>query len=68
MGKDGKILYKASGIKPGLLVNGVRVAVTGQAKGPEFMKVLAVLGRLRVTERLRRVEAVCRAAPAPLQP
>ena len=39
-------------IKPGLLVNAVRTAVTGQGVGPDFMRVLMVLGKSRVVGRL----------------
>ena len=43
------------GLKPGLLVNAVRTAVTGQGVGPEFIDVLIVVGRERVVKRLRQV-------------
>lgn len=39
-------------IKPGKLMNAVRTAVTGQVVGPDFMKVLHVLGKERVVRRL----------------
>jgi glutamyl-tRNA synthetase len=42
-------------IKPGKLMNAVRTAVTGQGVGPDFMKVLAVLGKERVVRRLESV-------------
>lgn len=42
-----------TGIKPGLLVNAVRTAVTGQEVGPDFVRLLACLGRRRVVARLK---------------
>lgn len=41
-------------VKPGVLINGIRTAVTGQAVGPGLFHVLIALGQHRVTERLRR--------------
>lgn len=46
---------KEMGVKPGLLVNGIRVAVTGQAKGPDFIKSLVSIGKERVADRLENV-------------
>lgn len=46
-------LLKASGIKTGVLINGIRVAVTGQAVGPEFLQTLLAVGRKRVVSRLK---------------
>ncbi|MGQ9859378.1 MAG: glutamate--tRNA ligase [Thermodesulfobacteriota bacterium] len=42
-------------VKPGLIINAVRAAVTGQTVGPGLFDVLAALGQARVVERLRRV-------------
>ncbi len=42
------------GVKPGVLINGVRAVVTGQLAGPGLFEVLDVLGRDRVVARLRR--------------
>lgn len=53
-----KQALKTIGIKPGILVNGIRVALTGQAKGPEFMDSLMLLGRERVLERLARAASL----------
>lgn len=39
-------------IKPGKLMNAVRTALTGQGVGPDFMRVLDVLGKERVVSRL----------------
>lgn len=41
-------------VKPGLLVNGIRVAATGRSKGPEFLEVLVCIGRERLVRRLKR--------------
>ena len=40
------------GIKPAVLINAIRMAVTGQATGPDFMKSLVVLGKERISGRL----------------
>ncbi len=40
------------GIKAGILINGIRTAVTGQAKGPGLFDVLVAVGQRRVVERL----------------
>jgi glutamyl-tRNA synthetase len=42
-------------VKAGVLINGVRTAVTGQAVGPGIFELLAILGKERVIERLRKV-------------
>jgi glutamyl-tRNA synthetase len=41
-------------VKAGILINGIRTAVTGQAVGPGLFHVLIALGQRRVTGRLRR--------------
>lgn len=43
---------KESGLKPGVIVNGMRAALTGQAVGPGFMEILLNLGRETVSRRL----------------
>jgi len=40
------------GIKAGILINGIRTVVTGQAKGPGLFDVLVAVGQGRVVERL----------------
>ncbi len=42
-------------IKAGILINGVRTAVTGQAVGPGLFDVLIAIGKERVVRRLRDV-------------
>ncbi len=41
-------------IKAGILINGIRTAVTGLAKGPGLFDVLIAVGQRRVVERLRK--------------
>jgi glutamyl-tRNA synthetase len=41
-------------VKAGLLINGSRVALTGQAVAPSLFAVMAALGKERVVARLRR--------------
>jgi glutamyl-tRNA synthetase len=45
-------LAAARGIKPGVLIHGTRVAVTGQAVSPGIFEVLELVGRERVVRRL----------------
>ena len=42
-------------VKAGILINGARAAVTGQAAGPGLFDVLAAVGKERVLRRLRQV-------------
>ena len=41
-------------VKPGVLINGIRSVVTGQAVGPGLFDVLIAIGRDRVVARLRK--------------
>ncbi len=41
-------------IKAGILINGIRTAVTGQVKGPGLFDVLIAVGQRRVVERLHK--------------
>jgi glutamyl-tRNA synthetase len=41
-------------VKAGILINGIRTAVTGQAVGPGIFELLNALGRERVVRRLRK--------------
>jgi glutamyl-tRNA synthetase len=47
-------LAEELGIKAGILINGIRTAVTGVAKGPGLFDVLIATGQRRVVERLRK--------------
>lgn len=44
---------EAKGVKPGLLINATRTALTGQAVGPSLFEVVAAIGQARTVERLR---------------
>jgi len=53
------------GVKAGALINGARVALTGQAVAPSLFAVMAALGKDAVIARLRNVEEmVARSAAA----
>jgi len=41
-------------VKAGVIINGMRTAVTGQLKGAGMFEILEILGRQRVVDRLRR--------------
>ncbi|MBN2059778.1 MAG: glutamate--tRNA ligase [Deltaproteobacteria bacterium] len=45
------------GVKAGILINGIRTAVTGQAVGPGIFDVLTAIGQKRVVERTRKAVA-----------
>jgi glutamyl-tRNA synthetase len=47
-------LAAAEGVKAGLLINAIRVAIVGRAVAPPLFETMAVLGKERVTARLRR--------------
>lgn len=43
-----------TGIKPGVIINGMRTVVTGQLAGPSMFDILVTIGRERVVERLTK--------------
>ncbi len=47
-------VLKEMGVKPGVLMNAVRTAVTGQSKGPGFFDFFLAIGQREVVRRLRR--------------
>jgi glutamyl-tRNA synthetase len=47
-------LAAAEGVKAGLLINAVRVAIVGRAVAPPLFETMVVLGKQRVVERIRR--------------
>jgi glutamyl-tRNA synthetase len=49
-----RAMAEGLGVKAGILINGIRTAVTGQAVGPGLFHVLIALGQHRVTARLRK--------------
>jgi glutamyl-tRNA synthetase len=56
------------GVKPGVLINGARVALTGQGVAPSLFAVMLALGRERVVRRLQSassITAVAQSAEAP---
>ncbi len=54
------------GVKAGVLINGARVALTGQAVAPSLFAVMFALGRQRVVRRLSAAPNIA-AAPAPAE-
>ena len=44
------------GIKPGILINGIRTVLTGQLAGPSMFGVIETLGRNTVVKRLENVD------------
>jgi glutamyl-tRNA synthetase len=48
-------LAEKSGVKAGLLINAVRVALTGQGVAPGLFEVMQVLGRQRTLARIQRL-------------
>jgi glutamyl-tRNA synthetase len=50
------------GVKPGVLINGARVALTGQGVAPSLFAVMLALGRERVVRRLQSASSIT--APA----
>jgi glutamyl-tRNA synthetase len=46
------------GVKPGVLINGARVALTGQAVAPSLFAVMLALGRERVVRRLQSASSI----------
>jgi len=63
-----RTLAEEQGVKAGLLINGTRVALTGQAVAPGLFEVMLNLGRERVVERLQRAAAFLRTAEGGMQP
>jgi glutamyl-tRNA synthetase len=51
-----KELAEEKGVKPGVIVNGMRTVVTGQLAGPSMYDILMTLGREKVVQRLRNVD------------
>jgi len=57
-------LAEAAGVKAGLLINGARVAMVGQAVAPPLFDTMLALGRERVVSRLRRARPAISARSA----
>jgi len=43
-----------NGIKPGLIINAVRTAVTGQSAGPGLFEIITAIGKNKTVERIRK--------------
>jgi glutamyl-tRNA synthetase len=52
-----RAVAEAAGVKAGLLINAVRVAIVGQAVAPPLFDTMVVLGKERVLRRLRDAAA-----------
>jgi glutamyl-tRNA synthetase len=50
-----RALAEKAGVKAGLLINGLRVGLTGQGVAPGLFEVMQALGRQRTLDRLRRL-------------
>lgn len=51
-----KELAEEKGVKPGVIINGMRTVVTGQLAGASMYEILTTLGRDKVVHRLRDVD------------
>ena len=52
-----RAVAEAAGVKAGLLINAIRVAIVGQAVAPPLFDTMVVLGQERVVRRLREAAA-----------
>ena len=48
-------LAEEKAVKPGVIINGMRTAITGQLAGPSMFDVLTTIGRDRVVQRMRKI-------------
>jgi glutamyl/glutaminyl-tRNA synthetase len=48
-----RAVAEAAGVKAGLLINAIRVAIVGQAVAPPLFDTMVVVGQQRVVRRLR---------------
>ena len=53
-----RVFAEEQGVKPGVLINGARVALTSQAVAPSLFAVMLALGRDRVISRLRAAPSI----------
>jgi glutamyl-tRNA synthetase len=51
-------LAESKGLKPGIIINAVRTAVTGQSAGPGLFELLVAIGKERVVRRLTQASAI----------
>jgi glutamyl-tRNA synthetase len=57
-----RLLAKKEGVKAGLLINALRVGLTGQGVAPGLFEVMLVLGRRRTLDRIQRLIEYLRSA------
>jgi glutamyl-tRNA synthetase len=53
-----RLYAEEQGVKPGLLINASRTALTGQAVGPGMFEIMVALGSQRTVERLHKAAAL----------
>ena len=53
-------LAEKEGVKAGLLINALRVGLTGQGVAPGLFEVMQALGRKRTLERIERLSTYLR--------
>jgi glutamyl-tRNA synthetase len=49
---------ESKGVKPGLLINATRTALTGQAVGPSLFELVVAIGKARTVERLKHAASL----------
>lgn len=52
--KLARVCAEQAGVKPGVIINGMRTVVTGQLAGPSMFDILMAIGRDKVVARLRK--------------
>jgi glutamyl-tRNA synthetase len=57
-----RVFAEEKGVKAGALINGSRVALTGQAVAPSLFAVMAALGKDRVAKRLKAAGSIAQPA------
>ncbi len=59
-----RALAEELGIKPGIIINGMRTVLTGQLAGPGMFDILVALGRDRVIDRLKNIDGLYKMSEA----
>ncbi|OCC15755.1 Glutamyl-tRNA synthetase [Dissulfuribacter thermophilus] len=49
---------ESKGVKPGIIINGIRTLITGQLKGPGIFDCMVAIGKDKVIERLESIENI----------
>jgi glutamyl-tRNA synthetase len=52
--KLARVCAEQAGVKPGVIINGMRTVVTGQLAGPSMFDILVTIGQEKVVSRLRK--------------